>query len=128
MGDADRRPEDTEGSRSRSDDDRLTRLRREIDNARGTSSEPQRAESRGTQVAFAMRLATEFVASVIVGAGLGWLLDQWFNTTPLFLLILFGFGTAAGFRNMLRYAAQSQSQTDNAGGSDGPPNPGDTER
>ena len=128
MGDADRRQGNKEQPQGRSDDDRLARLRNQIDKARDASSEPQRAESRGTQVAFAMRLATEFVASVIVGAGLGWLLDQWLNSTPLFLLIFFGFGTAAGFRNMMRYAAQSQGEGKDAGGSDEPPKPGGSER
>mgnify|MGYP001795729830 CR=1 FL=1 len=44
----------------------------------------------------AMRFATEFVAAVIVGVGIGYWLDVWLNTSPLFLLIMFGFGVAAG--------------------------------
>lgn len=54
----------------------------------------------------ALRLATEFVAAVVVGAGLGWLLDRWFGTGPVFLLVLFAFGVAAGFVNVFRAARE----------------------
>lgn len=50
----------------------------------------------------AMRFSTEFVASVIVGTGIGILLDRWLETSPLFLLIMFGFGLAAGIMGGIR--------------------------
>ncbi|MEM8616304.1 MAG: AtpZ/AtpI family protein [Pseudomonadota bacterium] len=50
----------------------------------------------------AMRFATEFVAAVAVGTGIGILLDRWFKTSPLFLLIMFGFGLAAGVMGGIR--------------------------
>lgn len=50
----------------------------------------------------AMRFATEFFASVVVGAGIGILLDRWLETSPLFLLLMFGFGVAAGVLGGIR--------------------------
>ena len=35
------------------------------------------------------RVGTELLAGLLIGAGLGWTIDQWLNTTPLFLIIFF---------------------------------------
>ncbi len=48
------------------------------------------------------RVGTELLAGLIIGAGLGWTLDQWINTTPLFLIILFILGGLAGIYNLWR--------------------------
>ena len=42
------------------------------------------------------RLSTELVAGVLVGAGLGWLLDRWLGTTPWGLMVFLLLGFAAG--------------------------------
>lgn len=49
-------------------------------------------------------MGTDFVAAVVVGAGLGWFLDQGLGTWPIMFLIFFLFGVAAGFLNMVRTA------------------------
>lgn len=51
-----------------------------------------------------LRLSAELVAGVLVGAGLGWLLDRWLGTSPwgLFLFLMLGF--AGGVLNVLRSA------------------------
>ena len=41
------------------------------------------------------RVATELVAGVIVGALIGWMLDNWLGTSPLFLVLLFFLGAMA---------------------------------
>ena len=48
------------------------------------------------------RTGTELLAGLIIGAGIGWTLDQWFNTTPLFLIIFFILGGIAGIYNLWR--------------------------
>jgi ATP synthase protein I len=48
------------------------------------------------------RVATELVAGVIVGAFIGWVLDNWLGTSPLFLLVLFFLGAIAGMLNVWR--------------------------
>ena len=48
------------------------------------------------------RVGTELLAGLLIGAGLGWTIDQWLNTTPLFLIIMFIFGGVAGIYNLWR--------------------------
>lgn len=50
----------------------------------------------------ALRLAAEMVSALVVGIFIGILLDRWFKTSPLFLLIFFGFGLAAGILGGIR--------------------------
>jgi ATP synthase protein I len=40
------------------------------------------------------------------GAVIGWVLDRWLHTLPLFLLLLMFLGTAAGFRNIIRMSSK----------------------
>lgn len=56
----------------------------------------------GKALAVGMRAASELVAGVLVGSGIGYLLDQQFGTKPIFLIILLMFGMAAGFVNIAR--------------------------
>ena len=48
------------------------------------------------------RVATELVAGVMLGAFLGWLLDRWLETSPLFLVLMFFLGAMAGMLNVWR--------------------------
>ena len=48
------------------------------------------------------RVATELVAGVVVGAFIGWALDRWLDTSPLFMLVMFFMGAIAGMLNVWR--------------------------
>ena len=48
------------------------------------------------------RVGTEILAGLIIGAGIGWSIDQWLNTIPLFLIIFFILGGVAGIYNLWR--------------------------
>ena len=64
-------------------------------------SAPQAATSGYAQ---GLRLSMEMVAAVAVGGGIGWFLDRWIETSPLFLLIFLVLGLAAGIRNVYQTA------------------------
>ena len=64
-----------------------------------------------TQLGIAGRFSTELVAALIVGGGLGWGIDWVFGhfghrTQPIFLLVFFVLGAAAGIRNVMRAAQE----------------------
>ena len=76
-----------------------------------------RAANQGMGLAF--RIVSEFVAAVVVGAGVGLLLDAWLDAKPWFLIVFVLLGTGAGFLNVYRVVnAQALGGTDSAGGSD----------
>ena len=52
----------------------------------------------------ALKISTELVASVFVGAIIGFLLDSWFDTKPLLTICFFFIGTFAGIRNVFKLA------------------------
>ncbi len=63
-----------------------------------------RAENTRAQN-WAWRIAIEMVVAVAFGGGIGWLLDTWLDTMPIFLILFFLLGAGAGFRNVYRAAA-----------------------
>ncbi len=50
------------------------------------------------------RLSSELVAGVVVGAGLGWLLDRWLGISPWGFIVFLLLGFAAGVLNVMRSA------------------------
>lgn len=66
------------------------------------------AKPGDTAAGRAMRAATELAAALLVGGFLGYWLDQWLHTRPLFMILLFFAGFAAGFLNI--YRAQTGQQ------------------
>ena len=61
-----------------------------------------RAAMSSNGLAMAGRVTTELVAGLVVGTGVGWALDQWLDTSPLFMVVMFFFGAAAGMMNVWR--------------------------
>ena len=52
----------------------------------------------------AMKLSSEFIAGIAVGAGLGWVIDRLAGTSPWGLIIFLLLGFGAGVLNVLRSA------------------------
>lgn len=59
----------------------------------------------GSGLGFGLRIATELLVALLMGAGVGLLLDRWLGTSPLFLIVLFFMGAAAGFLNVYRVSS-----------------------
>jgi len=66
--------------------------------------EKQKTENNSNQtlVNTFSRVATELLAGLLIGAGIGWTIDKWLNTSPWFLIIFFLLGGAAGILNLWR--------------------------
>ena len=69
------------------------------------NNENQRSSSLGS----AFKLSTEMVASVFVGATIGFILDNWFDTKPWLIIIFFFVGVVAGILNVIRSAKKLQN-------------------
>ncbi len=48
------------------------------------------------------RAGVEVVSALVVGVGLGWLLDRWLGTWPWLFLVFFILGGVAGVMNVYR--------------------------
>jgi ATP synthase protein I len=86
---------------------RLQRLGERL--ARNQAARPSEgpAEDRATTAAGyarGLRLSSELVAGVVVGAGLGLLIDHWLGSSPWGLIVFLLLGFAAGMLNVIRSA------------------------
>ena len=86
--------------------ERLQKFEQRLDEGSGERQSPTEEElgRRSSALGKAFKLSTELVAGVFVGGLLGWLLDRWLGTPPVFLLIFLLLGIAAGFLNVIRAA------------------------
>ncbi|HUC55341.1 MAG TPA: AtpZ/AtpI family protein [Candidatus Cybelea sp.] len=66
------------------------------------SPSAEKAKEASNQAAMAMELPFVLVSAVVVGGLLGYLLDRWLHSKPVFLLLLGGIGFYAGVRDILR--------------------------
>jgi ATP synthase protein I len=95
------RERETEGLRARLDKlsnalDAQQRDARESSGARLGQDGPSPGSTEN------LRVLSEFVAAVIVGAFIGWWIDRVAGTTPAFLAVFLLMGAAAGFWNVYR--------------------------
>lgn len=84
----------------------------------GQASEEGTAAKDMSGLGRGLRLGSEFIAAILVGAGIGYLLDLWLNTGPWLLLVLLMIGFAAGVMNVTRAAAEINRASPPPPGSD----------
>lgn len=92
----------------------LDDLQRKIDEANSHNAVKKEGEPDAVpqgNMGAALQVGIELVAGVAVGSFTGYFIDRWLGTMPLFFIICFFLGAAAGFRNLVRSAKQ---------GTDGP--------
>ncbi len=91
---------------------RLQRLGEGLGKARSSAGQPS-GDSDGDRATTAsgyargFRLSSEFVAGVVVGAGLGLLVDHWLKSSPWGLIVFGMLGFAAGVLNVVRSATSN---------------------
>ena len=67
-------------------------------------NEIEKSGTNSASLGKALNIGTELVAAVVVGATLGFILDNWFDTKPLLTICLFFLGVAAGILNVFKSA------------------------
>ena len=93
---------------------RLNRLSAELKGrAAPTPASAQKSEPKsspaGSAMSLGLRAGSEFVSAVIVGLGIGWVLDRALHTNPAFLIVFFLIGVAAGIWNVIRLTSPKRS-------------------
>ena len=83
------------------------------------SAQQNRSTNASKGFAEAMKVSSEFIAGIIVGGLIGWVIDYWAGTSPLGLIVFLLLGFAAGILNVLRAtgkvseASKSNSENQN---------------
>ena len=91
-------------------DEEFDQRRRMLDDAlaarkRQEQSDGKQATKGGAAgYAAALKLSSEFIAGILVGTGIGWIIDRLAGTSPWGLIIFFLLGFCAGVLNVLRSA------------------------
>ena len=75
---------------------------REAKRGKALSAQERRRIKQAHDNKAAMQAGYEFVASAVLAALLGYVIDQWLDTAPIFLISLFLLGTGAGFMAIFR--------------------------
>ena len=69
---------------------------------------PKQSKKDVTQLAMVMELPMIMIGSVVIGGGLGYLLDQLLHTSPVIALILGMLGFGAGVWEIIRRLSRSE--------------------
>jgi ATP synthase protein I len=106
-------------------EDDLDRRRRELEaalSARRPETDGEERSSRSGGLAGAgnaLKLSSEFIAGIVVGAGIGWMIDRLAGTSPFGLVIFLLLGFCAGILNALRSTGQMAEFGSRPSGKDG---------
>jgi len=87
-------------------DDFKTRLK--IAKSKLEKNSDKNNNQKNTFIGNAFKLGTELVAAVVVGTIIGFILDSWFDTKPILIIVFFLFGCAAGIINVFKTAKRMQ--------------------
>ena len=96
---------------------RLSRLDQQLSHHRKDSDVEkmqagEEAQARASAMAVGLRLSSELVAGVLVGALLGWGIDRLLSTSPWGLIVLLLLGFTAGVMNVMRSVGAMAKQSE----------------
>ena len=90
--------------------------------------QPEQSAAQMQGMNRAIRLGAEFIAAILVGSGIGFLLDSWLGTRPWLMLVMLLVGFAAGILNVVRSADEMNKASPPPPGSDLGPNDEEDDR
>ena len=88
---------------------KIENLKKKINNLQNYNKNNSVPKSN-SGASFGFKISTEIVAALIVGVGIGLLVDNYFNTKPFGLIIFFILGAFAGFLNIYRVMRRIEKQ------------------
>jgi ATP synthase protein I len=90
-------------------DDKITKLKEKIEVIEDKKlSELSKKKESGA--GFAFKISTELIAALVVGVGMGLIVDNFLGTKPFGLIIFFILGSFAGFLNIYRVMRRIEKQ------------------
>ena len=89
---------------------RLEQLEAKIAAAKKAQEPKPRVDEHYSQASLAWRMVIELCAGLGIGFGIGYTLDWFFGTLPLFMVLFVMLGLAAGVKTMLRSAKEIQEK------------------
>ena len=90
-------------------DEKITELKEKIEgieNKKLNESMPRKESGTG----FAFKISTELIAALVVGVGIGLIVDNYLGIKPFGLIIFFILGAFAGFLNIYRVMRRIEKQ------------------
>ena len=75
------------------------------------AGEREGARPDGSSLGQAFRLSSEFIAGIVGGGAIGWVIDRFLGTSPWGLIVFFLLGFAAGILNVLRASGFVKTKT-----------------
>ena len=79
-------------------DDSLNNLSKKLDNikAEKVNEDYNKRNKKFTSFAHAFKIVSELFANILVGGSIGWTIDYFFNTKPIFLILFLIIGFISG--------------------------------
>ena len=84
---------------------RAARVREGLDKPAPEPGSAPPGQFGGSALGIGLRVGVELLSALIVGVGIGWVLDHWLHTRPLFIAVFVLLGGAAGMFNVWRVFA-----------------------
>ena len=89
---------------------KISNLKKKINSIEKKSHQSETMSKDKSGVSLGFKISTELVAALVVSVGIGILVDNYFNTKPLGLIIFFILGAFAGFLNIYRVMRRIEKQ------------------
>jgi ATP synthase protein I len=108
-------PEERDAFKQRADalGQRLDAAKGHAGSMAASGSSAGSSAANGSAMGKALRISTELIGGIVVGSGLGWLIDRAFGTWPAFFILLFLLGSAAGMINVVRAGTSMKTGPNN---------------
>ena len=91
------------------DEDKLRELKDRIETAKSSNTDNTK-KNKESGAGFGFKISTEIIAALVVGVGIGLIVDKYLGTKPFGLIIFFIFGALAGFLNVYRVMRRIEKQ------------------